>query len=266
MAEVRKHISRVSLAGQAIDYLTFVPDGEPTLDRNLGRTIALLRPLGYPIAVITNASLIWHRDVRDELGQADWVSLKLDAVQEDVWRRIDHPQGTVRLEAVLEGALAFAAAFKGELATETMLVDGLNDTEESVAAVAEFVARLRPATAYLAVPTRPPAEPWVRIPAEASVARAYQIFHDRVAHVEYLIGYEGDAFVWSSDVVRDLLSITAVHPMREEAVEALLARAGGDWSLVHALIAEGQLVEITYAGHRFYLRRLRGPTSVLAEH
>lgn len=137
--------------------------------------------------------------------------------------------------------------------------------EESVAAVAEFVARLRPATAYLAVPTRPPAEPWVQIPAEESIARAYQIFHDRVAHLEYLIGYEGDAFAWSSDVVRDLLSITAVHPMREEAVEALLERAGGDWSLVHTLIAQGQLVETTYAGHRFYLRRLRGPTIALAE-
>lgn len=59
-------------------------------------------------------------------------------------------------------------------------------------------------------------------------------------------------------VVRDLLSITAVHPMREDAVEALPARAGGDWPTVHALIAAGQLVETTYGGHRFYLRRLRG--------
>lgn len=257
---VREQISRVRLAGEAIDYLTFVPDGEPTLDRNLGRAITLLRPLGYPIAVITNASLIWRPDVREELGQADWVSLKLDAVQEDVWRRVNRPQGAVRLEAILEGALAFAAAFGGELATETMLVDELNDTEESVSAVAAFVARLRPAIAYLAVPTRPPAEPWVRIPAEERIARAYQIFRDRVAHVEYLIGYEGDAFAWSGDAVRDLLSITAVHPMREDAVEALLARAGGDWSMVHALITEGHLVETTYAGHRFYLRRLRGST------
>lgn len=259
VAAVREHISRVGLAGSAINYLTFVPDGEPTLDRNLGRAIALLRSLGYPIAVITNASLIWRPDVREELGQADWVSLKLDAVQEDVWRCIDRPQGTARLEAILEGALAFAAAFQGELATETMLVDGLNDTEESVTAVAAFVARLRPAVAYLAVPTRPPAEAWVRIPVEENVARAYQIFRDHVAHVEYLIGDEGDAFAWSSDAARDLLSITAVHPMREEAVEALLERAGADWSLVHALIAQGQLVETTYAGHRFYLRRLRGP-------
>lgn len=265
VAAVREHISRVSLAGQAIDYLSFVPDGEPTLDRNPGRAIALLRPLGYPIAVITNASLIWRPDVRQELGQADWVSLKLDAVQEDIWRRINRPQGTVRLEAILEGALAFARAFGGELATETMLVAGLNDSEESITAVAEFVARLRPGIAYLAVPTRPPAEPWVRIPAEAIIARSYQIFRDQVAHVEYLIGYEGDAFAWSSDAVRDLLSITAVHPMREDAVDALLARTGADWAVVHALIAEGQLVETIYAGHRFYLRRLRGPTIAQAE-
>jgi wyosine [tRNA(Phe)-imidazoG37] synthetase (radical SAM superfamily) len=50
--------------GEAIDYLTFVPDGEPTLDENLGRTIELLKPLGIRIAVITNGSLIWREDVR----------------------------------------------------------------------------------------------------------------------------------------------------------------------------------------------------------
>ncbi len=41
-----------------MDYLAFVPDGEPTLDLNLGRVIEDLRPLGIKIAVITNSSLI----------------------------------------------------------------------------------------------------------------------------------------------------------------------------------------------------------------
>ncbi len=52
--------------GERIDYLTFVPDGEPTLDLNLGRTIELLRPLGIPIAVITSATLLWREDIRAE--------------------------------------------------------------------------------------------------------------------------------------------------------------------------------------------------------
>jgi hypothetical protein len=53
------------------------------------------------------------------------------------------------------------------------------------------------------------------------------------------------------------LSITAVHPMREDAVGTFLARAGADWTTVHWLVAQHQLVEAEYQDHRFYLRNLR---------
>ena len=43
------------------------------------------------------------------------------------------------------------------------------------------------------------------------------------------------------DVEEDLLDITAVHPMREEAVDEFLGRAGANWSVVHDLIARDQL-------------------------
>jgi wyosine [tRNA(Phe)-imidazoG37] synthetase (radical SAM superfamily) len=247
----------VKAAGESIDYLTFVPDGEPTLDIHLGREIELLRPLGLPIAVITNASLIWRADVRADLKKADWVSLKVDAVTEDVWRRIDRPHGTLRLAAILDGALEFAAAFAGELATETMLVEGVNDSPALIEETAGFVAQLQPTTAYLAIPTRPPAEAWARPPGEEVINRAYQIFSDRVGPVEYLIGYEGNAFTFTGNVAEDLLSITAVHPMREEAVNEFLARAGAGWPVVDHLVTQNQLVKVDYQGRTFYLRKLQ---------
>lgn len=55
---VRNKIIKVEELGEKIDYLTFVPDGEPTLDINLGIEIDLLKDLGIKIAVITNSSLI----------------------------------------------------------------------------------------------------------------------------------------------------------------------------------------------------------------
>jgi wyosine [tRNA(Phe)-imidazoG37] synthetase (radical SAM superfamily) len=55
---VRDKVKAAHAAGETIDYLTFVPDGEPALDVNLGREIALLGPIGLPIAVISNGSLI----------------------------------------------------------------------------------------------------------------------------------------------------------------------------------------------------------------
>jgi wyosine [tRNA(Phe)-imidazoG37] synthetase (radical SAM superfamily) len=195
--------------------------------------------------------------------KADWVSLKVDAVRKDVWRRADRPHGALRLDAILDGALQFAREFEGQLATETMLVEGLNDGDDQIEQVAAFLAKLRPSIAYLSIPIRPPAETWARAPQEAVVNRAYQILSEGVGRdgehpaVEYLIGYEGNAFACTGDVEQDLLSIASVHPMREDAVSEFMERAGGDWSAVRGLLAQRQLVETKYGGRKFYLRRLR---------
>jgi len=243
-------------SGETIDYLTFVPDGEPTLDIDLEHEIELLRPLGIRIAVITNASLIWREDVRRALSKADWVSLKVDSTSEKAWHRIDRPQGTLRLASILDGMVAFAETYEGELVTETMLVEGVNDSDEQIGEIADFLSLLRPATAYLSIPTRPPAEAWACPPAEQTIVRAYQLLSQRVDRVEYLIGYEGNAFALTGAVEEDLLSITAVHPMREEAVGRLLARANADWPVVRRLIAGQELIETSYEGHKFYMRNL----------
>jgi wyosine [tRNA(Phe)-imidazoG37] synthetase (radical SAM superfamily) len=257
---VRDRIARANEAGEAINYLTFVPDGEPTLDINLGRVIERLKRLDLPIAVITNASLISRQDVRNELLSADWVSLKVDAVEEEIWRRVSRPHGTLHLASIMEGARQFAQSYEGKLATETMLVAGINDSEEHMTAVADYLPSLAPSVAYLSVPTRPPGEKWVRAPEEPTLNRAYQILSKQVRRAEYLIGYEGNAFAFTGDVEQDLLSITAVHPMREDAVSDYLARAGAKWPVVEFLVEQGQLVETQHDGHTFYLRKLRLPS------
>ncbi|MEJ2097833.1 MAG: radical SAM protein, partial [Deltaproteobacteria bacterium] len=62
--DVKKKIAKAQKKGESVDYLTFVPDGEPTLDVNLGNEIELLKSLGPKIGVITNGSLAWRKDVR----------------------------------------------------------------------------------------------------------------------------------------------------------------------------------------------------------
>ncbi len=257
--EVRKRVEEVRVAGESVDYLSFVPDGEPTLDLNLGREIELVRELGVKIAVITNSSLIWRGDVRDELAGADWVSLKVDSVREDVWRRIDRPHGQLRLSQILDGALAFSESFAGRLVTETMLVEGVNDSDELLEELSEFLARLRPETAYLAIPTRPPAEANVWAPDEAGITRAWSVVSGALDNVELLTGYEGDTFFSGGRVDEDLLAITSVHPMRADAVEALLTRRAADRSVVQLLVDEGELIEVEYGGQSFLLRKLTRP-------
>jgi len=259
--EVKEKVERSKSQGLAIDYLTFVPDGEPTLDINLGREIDMLRSLGIRIAVISNASLIWDERVREELSKADWVSVKVDAVEERIWRHVDRPSRALKLQAILQGIIEFSKDFKGMLVTESMLLSGINDDESSLLAIAEFLERIDPAVSYISAPIRPPAEKWAALPSEESLCRAFQIFSERVKRVELLVGYEGDSFDLTGNGERELLAIAAVHPMREVAVRKFLQQAGESWQVVEKLIDQGQLVKIEYQGNSFYLRRPEKPNS-----
>ena len=89
--DVRIKIRKVQESGETIDYITFVPDGEPTLDINLGREIEALGKFGIKIAVITNSSLLWRDDVRQELLDTNLVSVKVDSTREKIWRKINRP-------------------------------------------------------------------------------------------------------------------------------------------------------------------------------
>ena len=252
---VEARVKAVSEAGESIDYLTFVPDGEPTLDVNLGTTIELLRPLGIKIAVISNGSLIWHRPVQEILRQADWVSLKVDSVEDGVWRGINRPHPDLELKTILSGMLDFASRYKGVLTSETMLVDRVNVTNDGILNLAEFLHTLNPHKAYLSIPTRPPAVAGCHAPGEEQLNRVYQIVSQCIPGVEYLTDYEGDAFAFSGDPVKDILSITAVHPLREDAVRELLKKTGGPWDIVEGIINQGKLRECVYEGRKFYVRR-----------
>jgi wyosine [tRNA(Phe)-imidazoG37] synthetase (radical SAM superfamily) len=256
-SEVQKRIETAIERGLKIDYVTVVPDGEPTLDVNLGRTIKGLREFGIKIAVITNASLIWCEDVRDDLAKADWISLKIDAVDVDSWRRLNRPHSKLRLNNILQGMNEFSRNFTGELTTETMVIAGLNDSERHAKKISYVVTSLNPKIAYISVPTRPPADVDVKAPEESNLAHVFHIFQENVERVELLTGYEGNAFAYTGDVEADILSITTVHPMREDAVVSLLKKSGGEWSLVQRLVKNGQLIEIPYNGNNYYLRKLR---------
>jgi wyosine [tRNA(Phe)-imidazoG37] synthetase (radical SAM superfamily) len=252
--EVERRVDTFKPLGGGIDYISFVPDGEPTLDINLGEEIALLKPLGVKIAVISNGSLLCHADVRRDLARADWVSLKIDAVSESVWRRLNRPHRHLSLDAVEDGMCRFAGEYGGDLMTETMLVEGYNDAEDEIEAIASFVTEIGPRKAFLGVPTRPPALPSIRPASAENLNLAYQRFSQAGIRAELMVGYAGDPFASTGDARADILSISAVHPMPRAGVKDLLSRSGEDWSVVERLIEEGLLLEVEYLGEKHYLR------------
>ena len=249
-AQTEKKLLDLDRNNERVDYLSFVPDGEPTLDIGLGQHIHLLKPLGIKIAVITNASLLWMDSVKEDLMQADWVSVKIDAVNNELWKKIDRPHGSLAIDKVLFGVMDFAKKFKGTLVTETMLVNGLNNNTAHIKEVADQIKNINPGKAYLLVPTRPPAEEGISKPTEESLRDAYDIISQRGIQVECITGDEKDSFYFTDDVVSDLLSISSVHPVREDVIVNLLEKRNLDFSVINQLVDKKLISSYIYEGKK----------------
>ncbi|NLB81779.1 MAG: radical SAM protein [Clostridiaceae bacterium] len=256
--ETEIKLKQLETENKQADYFSFVPDGEPTLDLNLGKTIKLLKPYNTKIAVITNASLLWMDEVKEDLMGADWVSVSIDAADEKTWHEIDRPYGKLKHQDILKGIIEFSKAFRGTLVTETMLVEGINDHESCIEEIAEQIALVQPQKAYLLVPTRPPAESGVKRASSDSLRNATAIIRGVSGiDVECITGDETEeGFFFTEDIADDIISIASVHPIREDIIENLLKKRNASRSVISELIDRGSLIEYTYEGKKFYKRNI----------
>jgi wyosine [tRNA(Phe)-imidazoG37] synthetase (radical SAM superfamily) len=254
LTAAKTHLSKLDVKDQP-DYLTFVSNGEPTLDVNLGRSIRLLHKLHLPVAVITNASLLNNYKVAEDLKQADWVSVKVDSVDEKVWKAINRPHKSITFQKHIDGVINFSKSFKNNLVTETMLVTGMNDKKYLLEETAKKISEINPATAYLSVPTRPPAEEFVYTPDESTLNEAFQIFFANKLNTELIIGFEGTNTGYTGNARDDILNICAVHPIREDTMQELLKKNKTEVTVLNDLLEEGKIKELSFNGKTFYLRK-----------
>jgi len=259
--EVEKKIEESARAGRVIDYLSLVPDGEPTLDKNLYQLIKGLSAFEIPVAVISNASLIDHDEVQEALCLADWVSLKIDSTNESDWHRINRPHRSLSLSSILTGILAFQKQFQGELVTETMLISGINDGKSSIMQLSTFLQELQPFKSYLSIPIRPPAESWVKAPDSESIRTILSVIQQELPFADVLFDQENADFVSTGNIVDDILAILAVHPIYEKALRSMLTRAGADWSIVEGLLKYGKISTIKYRDQLFFISNSHGTKS-----
>jgi wyosine [tRNA(Phe)-imidazoG37] synthetase (radical SAM superfamily) len=251
-------VKTVNDINKEVDYITFVPDGEPLLDINIGLEIdGIKKEESIPVAVITNSSLLYLKECREDLFEANLVSVKVDSVEEKSWRKINRPYPKLSFDKVLEGIEEFSKQFKGKLITETMLIEGSNTDREDIDSVALFIKKLNPYKAYISIPIRPPAEAFVKPPEPVKIVEAHEIFNERLGEgkVELLnlpepppLSVHGDPATW-------LLSVTSVHPQRiEYAINSLKSVVEKPEELIAKLESEGLIRIVEYSGSKFVVR------------
>ena len=162
MREVLEEVKRfLNEESSSIDHLSLAGSGEPTLHSQIGLIIEGIKVLtSIPVAVITNGSLLYEKEVRQDLLRADVVLPSLDAVSPEIFEKINRPRPGFSIEKVVEGLVEFRKIYKGQIWLEILFCKGVNDAPEELRKMREAVERIRPDLIHLNTVVRPPSEKW----------------------------------------------------------------------------------------------------------
>ncbi|MFW6140126.1 MAG: radical SAM protein [Acidobacteriota bacterium] len=161
--EILSQIKKKIESSSRIDYITFSGSGEPTLNSKIGVLIKKIKNFtDIPVAVLTNGSLLFKKEVRDSIKQADLVVPSLDAATQEFFEKINRPHASLKIENVIEGLKIFRKEFKGRIWLEIILVKGMNDSESQVKALKKAIHEINPDKVQLNTVIRPPSEKFAR--------------------------------------------------------------------------------------------------------
>ena len=253
--DLEAHLSRMK---EKPDVITLSGSGEPTLYLPMGELIGEIKRLtSLPVAVITNSSLLWKSEVRDELARADVVLPSLDAADDDAFRRINRPHELVSLPRIIEGLERFLKDYRGTVLFEILLIDGYNTDDQNIEALKAALGRLRADKIQLNTAVRPGTEREIEPLDDISMRRIRNLFGPRCEVIASArttrMRHE------ESNLEETILSLLERRPCTTEDLHRALGMSVENAeSTVRKLIASGTIVERRVGGKRYYSAPRRG--------
>ena len=155
-----------------IDVITLTANGEPTLYPELSSLIDEIDKIkgNTETLILTNSATLINEDVYSALLKLDQVKLSLDAVSPDVFKKIDRPHESIKVEDIIDKVTAFSKEYTGKLFIEILFVHQLNDTKEEIAKLNAILLAINAVRVDLGTIDRPPAYPVIGI--------SYKELHD----------------------------------------------------------------------------------------
>ncbi|AFK08100.1 Fe-S oxidoreductase [Mesotoga prima MesG1.Ag.4.2] len=250
LSEARRFIE--AHGEESFDVVTVVGEGEPTLYKPLDAIVRGLREMtGKPLVLITNGSLLFDRELVEEIKDFDIVMPTLDAKDEESFKRINRPFGKLTYEKVYKGLLDFSKEFKGEIWLEVMLIKDYNDSDGFLRELKKKIDQIKPARVYINVPARPPAESGIEVPSESAIE-----FARTLLNAESIENLPVSSFTTSEKEALDaVIEIIKRHPMSDKDIRSFVESQFKEESVTGLLkrLAENPNVEKkTYHGNNFY--------------
>jgi len=255
--EILGEIREALAINKGIDWITFVGSGETMLYKGIGWLIAEVKKLTTtPVAVITNGSLLFMPEVREELLQADAVLPSLNAGSEALHRQIGRPAEGLTFRQHLEGLVAFRKEYKGRLWIEVMLLGGVNDSDEALRDLAAVLKEINPDMVHIVLPTRPAPEQEVHLPSQERIERAIAILSEVTTVVNPL---KGNMDLRSApDLLEAVTAIVYRHPVQQRELQKAIADTFSGESdkaseVMQKMLATGRFKLVEHGGEAYWV-------------
>lgn len=225
----------------SIDYLSLSGSGEPTLHSKIRSVIEGIKGItSIPIAVITNGSLLYLEEVRQDLLYADVVLPSMDAVSSEVFLKMNRPNEEFSAERVVEGLVQFRKMYKGQIWLEILFCKRVNDSPNELQKMKEALERIRPDRIHLNTVVRPPSEGFAipLTPKEMEGIRAF--FGEKASIISEFDRHP--AIVLEKDVKGEILKILKRRPLSlTDLSEGMKIPPGELEGFINPLVREGKI-------------------------
>lgn len=171
------------------DYITISGSGEPTLYAPLGELIRGIKKITrIPVAVITNGSLLWDKNVQEALLLANLVVPSLDAGDDAAFQRVNRPHASITFNQMVGGLVEFRKQCSKAIWLEVFLLGGLTANKADASRMAQIAKHIRPDRIQLNTVTRPPADDFALPVPRAQMQRFCRAFG---GNAEVIADYQG---------------------------------------------------------------------------
>jgi len=237
------------------DYITLSGSGEPTLHAQIGELIQRIHAMTeIPVAVLTNGSLLWQKEVRAALAFADVVMPSLDAPDAELFKFVNRPHPDITFEQLLDGLEIFRREFSGQYWLEVMLLDGYTARLLPVRQIATLVRRIRPDKVQLNTAVRPPAEGYALAAPPERLMELARLFD---LPTEIMAEHQGNkASSRSRPLPQTVLALLRRRPCTIEGVaRGLAVKPAHAAEILAALEAQGHVRRCSRGSEIFYQPR-----------
>jgi len=236
----------------SIDHLSLSGSGEPTLHSQIRSVIEGIKAItSIPVAVITNGSLLYEEEVRQDLLRADIVLPSLDAVSSEVFMRINRPRPGFSIEKVIEGLIEFRKVYKGQIWLEILFCKGVNDGKEELLRMKKTVDRIRPDRIHLNTVVRPPFEKWAVPLNQKEMEEMRDFFGEKASIISEFDRHP--SVVTERDIGEEILRILKRRPLSlTDLSKGMEIRENEIEKYVRPLVSEGKIRARFFGGSIYY--------------